>query len=141
MDRMGIVLAAMSAGGTAEYSPVQIQKLMFLLDHKAPEATGGPFFQFAPYHYGPFDKAVYDVLEEAAAKQLVSIDSSKPWRTYRLTEQGLAAGRENLATISPKGKEYIERLVSWLRRLSFQDLVKAVYREYPEMRENSVFQG
>lgn len=32
-------------------------------------------------------------------------------------------------------------MAKWVRSLSFQQLVKAVYDKYPEMRANSVLQG
>ena len=35
--------------------------------------------------------------------------------------------------------DYIRQLLVWVRRLSFSSLVAAIYREFPDMKENSVF--
>jgi hypothetical protein len=59
MDRSSLVLAALAAaGGNAAFTPVQVQKLLFLIDREAGRLVGGPHFDFLPYDYGPFDRAV-----------------------------------------------------------------------------------
>jgi len=56
MDRGDLVLAALAAGGVgASYSPVQVQKLLFLIDREAANLVDGPHFSFRPYDYGPFE--------------------------------------------------------------------------------------
>lgn len=143
MERPEFVLAAMAPAGTDPYSPVQIQKLLFLLDVNVADATGGPHFKFEPYDYGPFDKAVYAVLRDLQDSGLVEIipgQGLKP-QTYRLTMQGWACGKRYLATLPADVKKYAEDLVAYIRSMSFAELVSAIYRLYPEMRENSVFSG
>ena len=49
-----LVLAALAAGGeNATFSPVQVQKLLFVLDREASPHIDGPHFNFIPYDYGP----------------------------------------------------------------------------------------
>jgi hypothetical protein len=44
MTRSEILLAGLAAGGeNTTYTPVQVQKLFFLLDREAAAALGGPF--------------------------------------------------------------------------------------------------
>ena len=63
MERSELVLAALAAGGkNASYSPVQVQKLLFLVDREGEKLVGGKHFNFVPYDYGPFDREVYDEL-------------------------------------------------------------------------------
>ncbi len=63
MQRRNLILAALAAGGeNASFTPAQAQKLFFLIDRKAASLVDGPHFDFQPYDYGPFDKAVYDEL-------------------------------------------------------------------------------
>ena len=38
-------------------------------------------------------------------------------------------------------REYISRVFQWVRALSFEQLVRAIYAQYPEMKENSVFRA
>lgn len=77
MDRQMFMLAALAAAGeSAAFSPVQVQKLFFLLDREASHLTGGPHFAFRPYDYGPFDYAVYDEINELANRGLAEVDYS-----------------------------------------------------------------
>ena len=66
MTREEFILAAMAPGANYCYSPVQVQKLLFLLDRQIPREVNGPHFHFEPYHYGPFDSSVYSQLEQLA---------------------------------------------------------------------------
>jgi uncharacterized protein YwgA len=143
MTKEGILLAGLAAGSGAAHTPVQIQKLFFILDRSIPEHIGGPHFDFSPYAYGPFDPAVYGKLEELAASGLIEIDLSEGTkrRQYRLTDAGLRSGQEILSGMDKKVAEYIRALSAWVRSLSFNQLVSAIYQKYPDMKANSVFKG
>ncbi len=141
MERRELMLAALSAGSADQFSPVQLQKLFFLIDKKVPHAVGGPHFNFRPYNYGPFDDDIYRELRTLADAGLVSIDASGRFATYALTPAGREAGAGLLAQLGPAVDDYLSRLSSWVRQQSFAQLVSAIYREYPDMRANSVFHG
>lgn len=142
ISREEVVLAALAPAGGAPHTPVQVQKLLFLLDRNAASSFGGPKFNFQPYHYGPFDRAVYLTLEGLAQKGLVEItQNAGNWRDYRLTSEGQARAGQVLTGLDERTRSYIERISSFVRSLSFTDLVSAIYKAYPEMRERSVFQG
>jgi uncharacterized protein YwgA len=143
MERRELVLAALTPAMTGPFTPVQVQKLFFLLDDRAKKGIGGPHFDFKPHHYGPFDKEVYDELEGLAEEGLVEVVEvgRAGLRTYRLTEQGHRTGEGLLDTFDVPVREYMNEVVSFVRGKSFSELVSAIYREYPEMRENSVFGG
>lgn len=140
MDRREIVLAAFAAGGeNARFSPVQVQKLLFLMDREASEFVGGPHFDFVPYDYGPFDRAVYDVLGELSTEGLVETRNSGRYREYSLTPEGYESGRASLEELPDKARSFLLRLTEWVMNLSFRQLVAAIYRRYPEMKANSIF--
>ena len=142
MERDQFVLAALAAGGEdATFSPVQVQKLFFLIDREAAAATGGPHFAFRPYDYGPFDHAVYATLNELAASGLAIIRMSNRYRIYALTPKGHRAGARTLELLAPDVRTFIQNLAGWIRELSFEQLVAEIYRLYPEMKVNSVFNG
>jgi uncharacterized protein len=86
MDRRDTVLAALAAAGAnAWFSPVQVQKLLFLIDREVPAFVDGPHFAFAPYDYGPFDARVYgelDRLEELGMSHDRSLVSLQDLRAY-----------------------------------------------------------
>ena len=141
MDRTAFVLAGMSPAGNSPFSPVQVQKLFFLLDRNVADHIGGPHFSFEPYDYGPFDKQVYYDLEALAADGLIEISDSHPrsLRTYRLTEKGHEIGARSLATVIQPVREYISDVAHFVRSRSFAQLVSAIYAAHPDMEANSVF--
>jgi uncharacterized protein len=141
MDRQSLMLAALAASDGATHSPVQVQKLFFLLDKRIPSYTGGPHFHFIPYDYGPFDPEVYDELHKLEQKGLVIIEHqpSTRWKSYRLTPQGQQWGEKLLGEIDEIARRYIRDVSRWVRSLSFAQLVSAIYKAYPEMQVNSVF--
>ncbi len=143
MDKESVVLAALAAAKGATHTPVQVQKLFFLIDRKASAAVGGPHFNFQPYDYGPFDRDVYLTIERLAAKGLaeVIVEPDLRWRRYRLTETGQEVGAGLLASVEPKTRDYIERVSDFVREQPFGALVSAIYKAYPEMKVNSVFRG
>ncbi len=141
LSKEDIVLAALAPGNGRAHTPVQVQKLLFLIDQNAAELLGGPFFSFEPYHYGPFDKHVYTTLDHLASQGLVEIvTGSGNWRNYRLTPEGQEAGEATLRNIIAQAADYIRRASDFVRRLSFSALVSSIYKAYPEMRARSVFQ-
>jgi len=135
----------MAPAGTAMHTPVQVQKLAFLIDQLLGEAIGGTGFDFKPWHYGPFDKAVYRALEGLERENLVEINdmSAQMQPTqYRLTASGESEGADLLEVLrdrDPDAAEYIETLSNWVGEQSFASLLRAIYARFPEMAINSVF--
>ena len=140
-----VLLMMMAPAGMSVHTPVQVQKLAFLIDQLVGETIGGTDFDFKPWHYGPFDKAVYQVLEELESGDLVEIHdmSARMQPTqYRLTASGESEGTDLLETLrdrDPDAVEYIETLSGWVREQSFASLLRAIYAKFPEMAINSVF--
>jgi uncharacterized protein YwgA len=139
MDKKEIVLAGLSPANGGLHSPVQVQKLFFLIDRNLGKAVNGPHFDFRPYNYGPYDKSVYEVLEDLEKNGLVEVIQLN-WKEYRLTDAGQEAGDKLLCSLEPKTKQYIQHASEFVRKLTFTQLVSAIYEAYPEMRVNSVFQ-
>jgi uncharacterized protein len=140
MTRREIVLAGLAGGDGATYTPVQVQKLFFLIDRNISALVRGPHFDFQPYNYGPFDKTLYHCLEELSNDGLVVVASHGSWNTYNLSVEGQQLGNAILNSLVTEAADYIRRVSAFVRSLSFTQLVSAIYKAYPEMRENSVFQ-
>ena len=147
-ERQKFVLAGMVA--TKDHYPVafssaQIQKLLFLLDEKArKQFNEEPYFDFQPYDYGPFDKEVYRELESLQTKGLTKATSVPSYsgvrREYCLTHEGVQTGKEILADLNQHYGDILRDVVSSvLSHKTFRSLVLAIYNEYPQMRENSIF--
>lgn len=141
MNKKEIVLAGLAPANCCFHSPAQVQKLFFLIDKNIAEDVSGPHFDFQPYNYGPFDKEVYEVLEGLEKEGLAEIVQLHRWKEYRLTENGQIKGNKLLNALPVKAKDYIKKLSEFVRQLNFTQLVSAIYKAYPEMRANSVFQG
>jgi uncharacterized protein len=142
MNRSEILLAGLAAGGeNATFTPVQVQKLFFLLDREAAHLLGGPHFAFEPYDYGPFDQAVYSGLEDLSRRGLVQVQNAGRYRVYGLSPDGFDKGLEALHNLPPNATGYVQSVAGWVRQLSFQQLVASIYNRYPEMKAKSVFRG
>lgn len=141
MDKDNFVLAVLAASEGATLTPVQVQKLFFLLDEKIAQHVGGKHFNFQAYDYGPFDKQVYRTLERLSKSGLTEIVSHPKlkWNSYRLAPQGQECGLTSLSTLPRDVANYVRDLSSWVRSMPFADLVTAIYQEFPEMKANSVF--
>lgn len=138
-----LVLAA--AAATNPLQPVQIQKILFLLDKKLSPAQKrmARIYTFAPYDYGPFDASVYWDAERLEQEGMLTIERApgQTFKQYRITDAGRVHAVAIEEQIDPAVRSYVGALVRWCQGLSFNQLVSAVYQEYPEMRENSVFRG
>ena len=139
-DNVALVVLALANG--QPFTPVQIQKALFLASDK----VGTAFLQdsrynFQPYDYGPSDHRVYVDIENLVRRGLAQIDQQpgRRWRTYVATERGLIEGRRLANGLPREQREVLERIVNLVRSLSFNELVSAIYRAYPRMRERSVF--
>src|ERR1700722_3405626 len=58
LSREDFILNVLSLSPNESFSPVQIQKLFFLLEKR----LNLNYFSFIPYHYGPYDKELTNTL-------------------------------------------------------------------------------
>ena len=139
MVRSQVALMAMAARvrGT-RFDPVRIQKLLFLIDREAGAHVDGPHFDFRPYLYGPFDKAVFDELDALRHAGEVVIHGTGRYRAYILTESGHERGTAALNELAEPVRRYVADVARWVLSLSFGELLPAIYRRYPDMAVNSI---
>lgn len=139
-DEIALVVLALAKG--KPFTPVQIQKSLFLASDKVKDAfRHDSRYDFQPYDYGPFDWQVYSDVEGLERQGLAEINqqSGTRWRTYAATDRGLTEGRRLAEKLTEEQRKVLGRIVDLVRSLSFNDLVSAIYRAYPKMRERSVF--
>ena len=140
--RQELLLAFLAAGPEA-MDPIRIVKGMFIFGQEAPRAwlRGAPMYTFAPYNWGPFSSDIYRDLDALRHAGLVdAIDQvGASWKYHRATD----AGRAEAARVAPKWMPDVIRFLGEVRaytlRHGFQELLKAVYKKYPEYAVNSVF--
>ena len=133
-----VLLAAMAAGGGhAKYTPVQIQKLMFVVDREIPSLVGGPHFAFKPDVFGPFDDGVYDVVRNLADRNMIRIESSWDSPIYSLYDNAFELGCSILAQLPVEASRFIQGAAYWICTLSLRQLVMSINSIYPDMAVNS----
>jgi hypothetical protein len=141
MERTNVTLMMLALAEGAIYSPVQIQKAMFLADDKVRDAfEEDSRYNFQPFDYGPFDRDVYLDVQFLQNHGLARIGTSRDgWNTYAVTEEGIERSRVLRRQLSTEQLRMLRRISIFVRSLSFSELVSAIYRGYPHMRERSVF--
>lgn len=143
MQRRDWVLLAIAAAGGEGVSPVQLQKSLFLVGKNCKRTVGARFYKFTPFHYGPFNAAIYSDAEDLEAEGLVKI-SRRPgqrWVEYAATLEGIVRARSLEGDLPGEVVAYLHEVVAWARRQSFNELIRAIYQQYPSYRKNSVFQN
>jgi hypothetical protein len=144
MERRYWPLLAIDDAGPAGLSPVQLQKVLFLLGQNLPHEVGKSYYKFVPYNYGPFDQHVYsdaDSLIRDGLVQSVQV-AGRNWAYYMVTPEGhRVAGHVRSTEVSRKVSEYITKVVKWAQSLSFAQLLSAIYKAYPQYKAKSVFVG
>ncbi len=142
MDRRHWPLLVIDQAGPVGLSPVQLQKILFLIGKNLPDEVGTDYYEFVPYNYGPFDQQVYadaDSLIRSELVQSVQV-SGRNWAYYTITSGGHdLAGYVRENEISERMSQYIATVVKWVQSLSFAQLLSAIYRAYPEYKAKSVF--
>ncbi len=140
MKRSDLLMKIIAAADGDKVTPVQLQKVAFLVSMEFPQDLPNNYYAFEKYDYGPFSLQVYKDAEKLEEEGLVSIEINRKggWKEYSATHRGR---KSKLDTIPQNISDFIEDKMAWARQLSFQQLVRAIYREYPEYRENSVFQS
>lgn len=143
MNREDWTLLAVASAEGEPLSPVQLQKSLFIIGEKLAHFIGDTsFYDFVPYNYGPFDPVVYEDAVSLEREKFVTIRKApeQRWNEYSATREGLERAQELRIGLSEEVLNYIDLVVNWTRELSFDDLIRAIYKEFPESRRNSVFQ-
>ena len=143
LTRQDWLLLALSKSPGGTMSPVQIQKTLFLFGQEVGRSLGPGFYSFEPYDYGPFDAAIYVDLRRMASRGHIRGEWSpgRSWKNYTITGPGRKAARMLEHDADARLAAFLERIVTWVRRRSFSNLLRSVYATYPEFAAKSVFRG
>lgn len=144
LDRKDWALLVLAAGEGAPLQPVHLQKCLFLIGENVnPEERNlsKAFYEFEPYDYGPFAQPVYSDAERLEAEGLATIfqRSGRGYREYAATTSGLARAKKLEEKLPEDVTDYVRRVVHWALPRSFNEIVRAIYKSYPEQRARSVF--
>jgi uncharacterized protein YwgA len=141
MTRKDLLLLVLAAGEGKALSPIQLQKSLFLVQENCPGILEGPFYAFEPHNYGPFCKDIYREVESADLLNFVKVHRKmgQSWRDYSVTNQGIEAASK--LQVRDEIKRYIREVVDWVISQPFDELVRAIYHQYPRYKVNSIFKG
>jgi len=143
MERKHWVLLVLDAARPGSLSPLQVQKILFLMNQRLPDEVGEDFYHFVPYNYGPFAPEVYAdlrlLIDEGLANNVEY--AGRSWVAYEINDQGheLASQIRTSEQVSKRASEYIAKVVRWVESLTFTQLLAAIYKAYPEYATKSVF--
>ncbi len=94
---------------------------------------------FKASNYGPFTEAIYDYLGFLQNLDLVELVEKGNKTEIVLTQKGLEVFNEKIRKEFPdKLLEMIERVVGEYGAMSHDELLRRVYKEYPEYAERSL---
>lgn len=119
--------------------PVRIMKAMFLFEKRG--GLTGHSYRFEPYDYGPFSIFVYRDLELLEAKGLIERVPSpgRNWSYVRLTAEGRSLVKELKEEVTPEQLKLISEVYNEVWGKGFAELLRYIYKEYPEYAVKSVF--
>ena len=137
-----VTVLVIAAAGSTGLTPVQLMKSVFLISKTGLSDLPSNFYPFFAYNYGPFHPDVYRDVEMLVSEGLVYEDrpAERSWSKYVITTTGTEYAHDLKRRISPEFSKYLDEVVAWVKSLTFNQLLRAIYAKYPEMRENSVFQ-
>jgi DNA-binding PadR family transcriptional regulator len=138
-----LLLAFLAApSGKYETDQVRIMKGLFLLSREGPDELRA-LYTFAPYDYGPFDKAVYADLDDLVWGGLVRVEQKfgSSRRVYRLTDNGRQEAARVRNSIDEATMKAIEETKQQVTNLSFNQLLRYVYGRHPDMATRTRFKS
>ncbi|MCY4466737.1 MAG: hypothetical protein OXE46_14500 [Chloroflexi bacterium] len=140
LERIDILLRIIVAAQGDAVSPVQLQKVAFLVGQECPNDVPSDYYEFVPYDYGPFCKDIYQDVEELERRGHISISPSAlgTRKEYRATFRSRDI---EFSHMPAPVAEYIAKAVEWAKPLSFGELVSAIYQVYPAYATNSIYNG
>lgn len=133
------LLSAIASADRGGLSPIQIQKIMFLMRMEARKHVSSNFYKFEPYNYGPFNSTIYRDVEDLVARGLVRQESAGNYSKVIITDSGAAEAKRVKASLPDEGRKYLKSVVKWVSGVSFTQLLKSIYAKYPDYAVNSVF--
>ena len=141
MKKKDWILIALDCSKSKTLSPVQLQKSLFLLNYMHPGVISNNFYDFVPYHYGPFCLQIYEDADFLKSKNLININSNiiGRWKIYSITDDGLKYVDILKKKIKPEVYDYALEIVKWIKSKSFSQLISAIYKQFPKFKVNSVF--
>ena len=108
-------------------SKLELVKWAFVLSRETPTRGGGSFYEFLPYHFGPYSFSLQREIDALAGEGRVEA-AEKTWAC----KDPLAG-----ADLSPGVRQDARRIVSRFQNWPTGEVIDYVYRTYPAFTVNS----
>lgn len=120
-------------------NPIQVMKGIFLIC-KEIEAFKN-LYKFEPYLYGPCSFEIYFDLRQLIVKGIVQEHTQEIhyWSLYSLTGSGEEIAKEIIQKIPKESLEKISDIKKTITKLPFIELLRFIYRKYPDYAGKSIF--
>jgi len=127
LNRQKIILEILKVA-EAPVSKLELMKWAFVLARESPNGGGEAFYEFLPYHYGPYSFSLQrDMDQLVQAGQATATEKS--WHTNAHQQQPIVLQKSLLRDI----RATVERFRSW----PVNELIDYVYQNYPKYTVNS----
>lgn len=124
-----LIINVLSLVPEESFSPVQMQKLFFLLEKR----LGIGNFDFKAHHYGPYSRYLSAVLDFHDKLEVININGITH---YKIKESEIISDSNFL---DENKRKFVVEMVKFVKSLSFKQLCMAIYKEFPDMAVNSIF--
>jgi hypothetical protein len=135
--RKNWLLLAIARAADGQLSPTQTQQAMFILSEEGGALIARPFYSFRPYNYGPFDATIYQDVDDLQRGGLLRIVHTERSASYQITPAGLNHADQLRESLDGRATDYLGRVVVWVKSLSFDAVLEAIYAKYPEYKKNA----
>ncbi len=121
------VILAMLAAANRPVQRIELTKWAFLLRNEMPSGGGSAFFDFVPYHYGPFSFALYQETGKLEKLGYLRTDN-ECWTLSDVVAPKLVGGQIN---------QDIGRVLKDFGAMTIDGLLDFVYQRYPAYTTHS----
>jgi uncharacterized protein (DUF488 family) len=118
----------LEAGGEASH--LHVTKWAFLLRHETASQGGKDFYEFLPYHYGPFSFALFHEAGRLVQRGVLEEVDSKIWSVSVI-------GKKETDGLNPTIREDVHTVIKMYGQHSSDALKKKVYVRHPWFTINS----
>src|SRR5690348_6992526 len=116
LDKRDWLLLVIAAANGESLSPVQLQKVLFLIARnlEPDQLRCKSFYDFKPYDYGPFDSNIYRDAEQLQAEGdiVITAPSTRTYREYLATPAGLGRARSIKGQLDATAQDFMQRAVT-----------------------------
>jgi len=125
--------------GKKTTNPMQMMEGIFLICKEIEEFEN--LYEFEPYLYGPCSFGVYSDLRQLITKGIIYEYAQRVhcWSLYSLTSSGEKIAREIIQKIPEESLDKISDIKQTITKLSLTELLRLIYRKYPDYARKSIF--